>query len=162
MIVPAGKAKSQINQGALQNESIFDSDLFKKIAITGLDLDRPQQQEAVSPDVGPIQDVMNDSQSRLNQNGSPGLNDRGLEQTPGQTPGQIPEQTPFDPFTGKPNVAQAGDFGQIATEVANFVREKFNGQYDVVNLAQGKSGEWTMTFGPKQIGPVVTKSTRGR
>ncbi len=57
-IVPTGRRKDQVRQGAYQNDSIFSADLFEKIAITG-ELDLGKKDPSV-PDPSPdLQNIMN-------------------------------------------------------------------------------------------------------
>lgn len=94
-IIPAGNRREQVAQGALKNQSFFDNDLFKKIAVDigGL-VDNPAKSKQPQPgqDFG-----LGDSQSRLNtQDNIPGA-DSGQTGEPGEQ---------FDPSNPNPSSPQ--------------------------------------------------------
>jgi hypothetical protein len=85
MIIPAGKRRTQVNQGGCKHESMTDYDLFKKIALQEVG-EIPKETEA--PDVDPaLQDTVNDSSSpKMNPAAKPAK--PGMESDPTGQPGQ--------------------------------------------------------------------------
>lgn len=107
-IVPAGKRRDQVSQGAFKNESFFASDLFDKIAITGT----PELKDE-NPGADPqIDEAM--GQGTLNF-------DRGMGQNPFRDQGQRPEPQPGQEQPGQeqPEQAQHSPFLTPSGEMLN-------------------------------------------
>ena len=141
-IIPAGKRRDQVAQGERKYGSIFDNNFLDKIAVTGIDEIQgklpPPKQQSVPED---LQNVMNDSPSRLNQNDSiPGTNTG--RQNNNQQKGDIPL---FDQYTGEPLTGLSGmDAWERATKA-------FAEHQNIGIRIDGdpKSGDWKVIISPK-------------
>ena len=139
-ITPSGQYKSQINQGGLKNQSIFDNDLFGKLALRSTEppalvTDEPADTSVNNVDPR-LQDVMNNSNSLSMNN---------------------PANEEIDSDT-------QADFSVIAKELTQFLAGSaaLSGKYVLTNQAMDqRTGKWTFTIEPadrpEMSGPMVTK-----
>ena len=81
MLVPVGKHRHQVNQGGCKNESLVESDAFKKLAADFSPITDPEAKNPAVPD---------DLQSAMNQGTS--LREPAMEE-PNDVP-ETPEPTP--------------------------------------------------------------------
>lgn len=139
MIVPVGKNRLQVNQGGFRNESIFNNDIFRKIAITGeeLDLKEPQTQETQND---PLLDQV------MGEGANPGMRQDQQNQTDQQNTAADQAVATQAPIQGQ--AQEQEKWGELAKAVEEFVRQYSKGLWEMKSQSKDGKGSYTITFGP--------------
>jgi hypothetical protein len=167
MITPSGKHRSQVNQGGLKNQSIWDSSWFHgvagemtKEAIAATAPNAPvaePMEESMTEDSGmgmgnDLNRAMSDGNSmRMNPNKIP--QDGEIKQPGAGGNRQIPPDARFDPYSGEPLMGVDGT--KLVVMLNKWLgSNQETADLDIVGFTE-KGGQYTVTFGPK--GKQVTK-----
>lgn len=158
MISPVGRRKDQVGQGPLKHASIWDSDIFEKVAIRASDnmygegLDDGMPEEKTNLSAG-------EPTSQTTQD--PGVDTDSLQQAMMESnnvsmnAGQL----------GQPGGSNHQDFGIIAQELSDFIQKSktLSTTYVLVNQKKDqRSGKWLFEIEPARqpelnVGPAVSK-----
>lgn len=151
MITPSGKRRSQVNQGGMKNQTIWDSSWFEGVAgdLTKEAIAATAPEASVVDPAEDLQGVMDGSNSmRLNPNTIPAEGEMKGQGQPG-----VPPDARFDPYSGEPLVGVDG------TKLVMMLKKWLGSQQETADLDitafNEKGGAYTITFGPK--GKQVTK-----
>ena len=163
-IIPVGNRKDQKNQGALKNQSILDSVLFKKIG-QGADAlvpnkAKPDPVRQMSPQAPPsnIDNVM--SSVGLDHGGMADQleqrTDPAIDQDPQSAQGIAPAGAPADRFLGRneDEDGQQADPNQIWNEERAKIRQYVKNRYKF-KLKQNPDGTMTVQLTPGGNRPVL-------
>ena len=159
-IIPAGKRREQVAQGPLKNQSILDSVLFEKVAVTPGALGPDKQQQPPQPEQpgGPLQDAMNNGSLGHDQMADNLEQDRNPppEALQDQQPGIAPAGgAPADQFLGPAPVDESQQQGvdPYALEVQK-IRKFIGFQNYGLKLDPQKDGSLQVNVIPPQGQPV--------
>lgn len=154
-IIPAGKTRLQVNQGGLKNESIFESELFKRFAATGTSL-QPDQPDIADPSA--VDGSANDLNAAMGQGANPSMrNDMADESNSSQQASNNPElddpslndrsNWKVNPITGDPigHKNFVNFYQRIQTQKASW--EKEVGPLNV--QIKGDETNWQITIQPQ-------------
>ncbi len=149
-IIPVGRRREQINQGALQNQSILDSDLFKKFGVGTLVPPQERQQKpepAGSPNAGSPNAGEALMQGGLNAPGQADRHEQTVDpanQAPpssqGITPAvpEDPNKSPFLTTVENPDDQQQQYSGTY--EMMQWVKQIVQGNGFIVDIDKTNSG----------------------
>lgn len=157
-IIPAGKRREQVAQGPLKNQSILDSVLFEKVAITpGVLGDDSKKQNNPNQAAPPGQGAPSDVGNALMQGGldAPGQADQHeqqfdpMNQAPPSPQGIDPAGGPGEsPFLQPPDPTDGQQQSSPVLQQMEQVEKVLQGSGFKMSLREKGSGKWTIQLQP--------------
>ncbi len=152
-IIPAGKTKLQVNQGGFKNESIFDSELFKRFAATGTSV-QPELSDPSNP--SNPSGASSDLDAAMGQGANPSMRNDANPESVNPEPSNPELEDPnlsdkskwkVNPVTGEP--IGRGDFTNFFQKIRSqqAIWEKETGPLDI--SIKGNPQTWQITIQPQ-------------